>query len=157
MDFEKKYSELRRNRADMPEGYPEELQQKVNRKKEYKKRTLRPYIAGSAVAAMLVTGLFILFRPASDENEQLASADGISSEMADAYVRTLMDNDNLLAQSNVSAPVNAGRIDTPGKELPGTDPLKIAPLNTPADVFADSSFSDDDFFEYLLEEGFEEI
>ncbi len=153
MDFENKYRHLRSNKANMPEGYLEELQQKVNRKKELKKVSFTPYIVGTGIAAMLIIGLFVAL-PVKEKPAEVAVADTVSSEMADQYVRTLMDDDNLLAQN--TAPVkNTLPADSPATDL--RIPTAVQPATAPADVFADSSFSEDELFEYLLEEGFEEI
>jgi len=152
MDFENKYRHLRSNKAPMPEGYLEELQQKVNRKKELKKVSFTPYIAAAGIAAMLITGLFVLL-PGKQEPARVAVTETVSSEMADEYVRTLMDEDNLLAQNTVS--LKSTVPDSPGAEI--RIPAAVQPATASAEVFADSSFSEDELFEYLLEEGFEEI
>lgn len=152
MDFENKYRHLRSNKANMPEGYMEELQQKVNRKKELKKVSFTPYMIGTGIAAMLLIGLFLLL-PGKQDPGQVAATDTVSAEMADQYVHTLMDDDNLLAQNTV--PLKPVVNDSPGTDI--RIPVAVQAATASADVFADSSFSEDELFEYLLEEGFEEI
>lgn len=153
MDFEQKYSRFRASREPMPEGYLEELQQKVQHKKDLKKLSLKPYIIGSGIAAMLIAGLFMI-GPAGEPEHKVALTDTLSSEVAGQYVSTLMDNDNLLAR-------NSAEVRTIALSSPPDSELQMSPglkeLTAPADIFADSSFSEEELFEYLLEEGFEEI